>query len=91
MVKIMTCPSCNSEKVKIKREKTGEVSGRYSKKHSVTWWLCIGWWLIMLDICTFGIFHSVFWGKKKANGRASLWHTVAICQNCGHTWETAEK
>ena len=87
----MTCPNCNSEKVKIKREKTGEVSGRYSKKHGVVWWFCVGWWLVMLDICTFGIFHSVFWGKKKANGMASLWHTVAICQNCGHTWETAEK
>ena len=56
----MMCPNCNSEKVKIKREKTGEVSGRYSKRHSVTWWLCVGWWLVMLDICTFGIFHSVF-------------------------------
>ena len=88
----MTCPKCNSEKVKIKREKTGEVSGRYSKKHGTTWWLCVGWWLVLLDIGALGIFHSMFWRKsKKANGKASLWHTVAICQDCGHTWETAEK
>ena len=85
----MTCPKCNSTKVTVKREKTGEVQGRYSKKHGATWWICIGWWLVTLDICTLRIFHSVFFKKSKASGKASLWHTIAICKDCGHTWETS--
>ena len=85
----MTCLKCNSTKVTVKREKTGEVQGRYSKKHGATWWICIGWWLVTLDICTLGIFHSVFFKKSKASGKASLWHTIAICKDCGHTWETS--
>lgn len=86
----MTCPKCNSTKVTVKREKTGEVQGRYSKKHGTVWWICIGWWLVTLDICTLGIFHSVFFKNSKGpNGKASLWHTIAICQDCGHTWETS--
>ena len=85
----MTCPKCNSTKVTVKREKTGEVQGRYSKKHGATWWICIGWWLVTLDICTLGLFHSVFFKKSQASGRASLWHAIAICKDCGHTWETS--
>lgn len=88
----MMCPKCNSENVKVRREKTGEVQGTYTKKkkHGAVWWICVGWWLVLLDICTLGIAH-LFIKKKGTRGTASLWHTVAVCQDCGYTWETADK
>jgi len=91
----MKCPICGCEDVKIKREKIGEIQGGGSRKkkgiysnRSAMWWICIGWFILSLDICTFGLFHLLS-SSKENNGTTGLWHTVAICQGCGHTWETS--
>lgn len=99
----IACPRCGSNKIQIKREKSGEISqknrGVYvEKKHGVFYWLFIGWWIwiyqIMLDILTFGYTY-----RKRKQRRMILvdtydkntdeWITIAICQDCGNTWRTA--
>ncbi len=90
----MKCSICGSENVKIKREKQGEIKGtkRKSKSiysnHNAIWWLCIGWLILICDISTLGLFHLLSFRNE---GNTSLWHTVAICQKCGNTWETSAK
>lgn len=98
----MLCPKCNCENVKIHREKIGNVSGNKGvyakKKHGILYWTFVGWWIWILhiysDILTLGYTRR----KRKQNSihqvgsyhqTDSLWHTVAICQNCGYTWETS--
>jgi uncharacterized Zn finger protein len=72
----MICPKCSSENV------LTHVVTDVKTKHRG----CIGWCLwILLAICTFGlilIIPLLTNSSIKSNQK-----TMAICQNCGYTWE----
>ena len=97
------CPKCGSNNVSYQVAQTGSIGGIIhniggEKRHGVLYWLCVGWWWKplelffrwMLMICTFGIL-----GRKKnkgINGKTisaskNINRTMAVCQNCGHTWK----
>ena len=72
----MTCPKCGSENVNV------QIVTKVKTKHRG----CFGWFLwIMLAICTFGlilIIPALTNSKTKTKEKK-----VAVCQNCGHTWD----
>lgn len=68
------------------------------KHHGIIWWVCIGWWWkigvmiekFVLAVCTMGL--SLLFRKKKRYTATTVTDTkvknktVAVCQNCGKTW-----
>lgn len=96
----MTCPKCGSENVLVTREQGGSVGGAIhtvSTGHGCMWWLTIGWWKWIFDLilwpfkALFNLFTLGLFRRKKGhaytvNANKTVNHTVAVCQNCGHTW-----
>ncbi len=80
----MVCPKCGSENVSIQA-----VSIVSNQKHGLIWWLCIGWWWLIIKligwICI-GIFMLVFKLFKKNKVKTTV-HSYAVCQNCGNKWK----
>jgi DNA-directed RNA polymerase subunit M/transcription elongation factor TFIIS len=75
----MICPKCGSEKVNIQMVQTGAKSSTKGKGCLFT----LGRWLLI--ICTLGLW--LLLGKKKAKTKTKFENQkVAICQNCGNTW-----
>lgn len=102
----MTCPKCGSNDIETQtfQENQGSVSSTKSlyaqKKHGVLWWICIGWWLWMIDLFIW-IFLFVprlivqLCKKKKYVGKSTTatknvitYKTVCTCKNCSYHWET---
>lgn len=91
----MNCPKCGSENVLIQREQTTTVGATkvvgQKKKGcfnfimggwivSLLYWLFIGWWKNL-------IFGKREKGAKSVHAGKTFNKTVAVCQNCGHTWK----
>ncbi len=96
----MACPKCGSENILYQREQTGSVGAstntvviKEAKKSrgclywflggwitDLMWWLAIGWWWKLL-----------FGGRKRGglnfNAGKTINRTMAVCQNCGHSWK----
>ena len=95
----MKCPKCGSENVLVQREMVGSKSEsthgfvQNEKRHGLLWWICIGcWWMPfvwMMDICTLGLtrlFRKKSYTAKSFTRTNAKNKTVAICQNCGKSW-----
>lgn len=71
----MICPKCQSENVKV--DNVTEVKTKHRG--------CLSWCLwILLALCTCGlilIIPLITNSKTKSKTK-----TMAVCQNCGHTW-----
>lgn len=91
------CPKCESSNVFINREQRGTLGASTNKvvvvnrkSHGCLYWLCCGWIISILYWLCIGWWWGLLFGKKKSglNFHASktLNKTVAICQDCGHTW-----
>lgn len=71
------------------------------KRHGAMYWIFVGWWFWMFKLifemfrwmillCTLGLV-----GRKKDKGiqgrtitaSKSINRTMAVCQNCGHSWK----
>lgn len=84
----MQCPECKSENVTVQREQTANIGAGTNKiviqepkrSRGSLYWLFIGWWKTLL-----------FGGRKKSglnfHANKNINKTIAICQNCGHTWK----
>ena len=92
----MNCPKCGSPNVSFQRESSGNVGATkfsYGRRgHSLFWWLLIGWWWKPIWFITFGWWTWIFKRPKRGGGVAiqankNINRTVAVCQNCGHTWK----
>lgn len=105
----LVCPTCGSTNVstQVFQEESGSTTitkgkSKYKEKgHNILWWIFIGSWWWMIDLClwifAFPIkFLTKLFHKKKYKGKSkSVSHTVnhikyktmCTCQNCGHTWE----
>ena len=86
----MKCPRCRSRDVRVEL-----VRERRATRHSLAWWLLIGWWIWPFKL----LFLPVIWsqeaerkGKRPPPRRDEMvTRSVAVCQHCGHHWRSGEK
>lgn len=96
----MACPRCGSENIMYQREQTGNIGvgtnrvviQQPSKSHGCLYWLCIGWWWKPVYWLCFGWWLGLlFGGRNKGgwniHGNKTINRTMAVCQNCGHSWK----
>lgn len=80
----MVCPNCNGTNVNIQVINESKL---VTKHHGIIWWLCIGWWWIFVKwlILTIpALIFTIFIGKRKKI--KNIQRKIAVCQNCGKTW-----
>lgn len=91
----MTCPKCKSENVTVQSVQTGTVGkDTYNapKKKSCISWILGGWIIDLLFWIFIGWWKNLLFGKRRKIGTKTGWRkarykTMAICQNCGHSWK----
>lgn len=94
----MTCPKCKSNSISYQREQAGTMGTSTNtvviqkvKSHSCLWWLMIGWWWKLIYWICIGWWWKPLFGKKKSglniHANKSINRTMAVCQNCGHSWK----
>jgi hypothetical protein len=97
------CPKCGSSNINFQIEQTASIGGSIhriggEKHHGVLYWACIGWWWKplawffrwLLRIGTLGIMgrkRDKGIGGKTITASKNINKTMAVCQNCGHTWK----
>lgn len=80
----MKCPKCGSENVTVQVVTETELK---EKKHGAIWWLCVGWWWIPIKWLVFtlpALIIAIFKPKKYKTKTHSK--KVAVCNNCGKSW-----
>ena len=104
----MTCPKCGSMHVDVQvfQENQGTVTtsktqSKYKEKgHGCLWWILIGSWWWMIDLCLWICFFIPrlviqLFKKKKYTGKSSTVSTsqnlisyrrICSCNECGHSW-----
>ena len=81
----MKCPKCNSDNV---QTQVLNESKLVTAHHGILWWLCIGWWRIVvkwLFLTIPALLAAIFVGKRKKIKNVTK--TVHVCQNCGNSWQ----
>ena len=81
----MRCGRCGSTNVYVTSVNETQLKDAH---HGCFWWMMIGWWWIPVKwICLTipAILAKLFIPKKQraVNKR----YSVAVCQNCGHSWK----
>lgn len=81
----MTCPKCGSQNVNV--QVVNEVKLK-NKHHGVIWWICVGWWWIPIKWLFFTLPALIFkvFGRKKQKA-VNIQKNIAVCQDCGYSWE----
>lgn len=84
----MKCQKCGSENVNVQLVNKQEFK---IEKHSLIWWLIVGWWWI--PIKWFVLYIILGWlvipFKMLLPKKKNLINTVEghkVCNNCGHHW-----
>ena len=81
----MICPKCGSYNVSIQAVTDTQLK---AKHHSIFWWLLVGVWWVPLKWLVFTIpalIIKIFAPKRQ---KLKTTHsTMAICQQCGHSWK----
>lgn len=83
------CPKCGSSDITFQREQSGSIgvgTNRVTvkKSHGCLWWMCIGWWYWLF----IGWWKDlIFGGGLNIGGSKNINRTMAVCQNCGHSWK----
>lgn len=81
----MTCPKCGSQNVNVSVIDEMQLK---DKHHGCLWWVCIGWWWLMVKWLVFtlpALIVAIF--KPKKQKLVNKQKTMYACQNCGHTWK----
>lgn len=76
----MTCPKCGSSNVNVQIVQDNAVTR--TKKTGCLW----GIGRLLLIICTFGLWLIIGKRKSKSTTKYSS-RKVAVCGNCGHSWD----
>lgn len=84
----MKCQKCGSENVNVQLVNKQEFK---IEKHSLIWWLIIGWWWIPIKWVVLYVILSwvVIPFKMLLPKKKKLINTVEgykVCNNCGHHW-----
>lgn len=76
----MVCPKCGSENVVV--QAVGHVR---NKKHSIWYWIFIGWWLkpLLWLFLTLPMLIIKLFGSKKVTTKVK---SHAVCQACGYNY-----
>lgn len=81
----MICKRCGSSNVTVQAINTTQLKNAH---HGCLWWCCIGWWWIPVKwifLTVPALLAKIFVPKKqKAVNKTKR---IAVCQNCGHSWE----
>lgn len=94
------CPKCGSFNVSVQREQTGNISA-FQNQSTVTsgkrskgclYWVLIVWWVKPMKLLLFDWWFYLLFGRKRHGGinfavSKAINHTIAVCQNCGNTWQ----
>lgn len=96
----MQCPKCGSENVNVQREQTASfgagtntvVIQEAKRSKGCLYWCLIGWWYKPLYWLCIGWWKNLLFGGKKKGGlnfnaNKSINRTMAVCQDCGHSWK----
>lgn len=94
----MACPKCGSSNISYQREQTASVGAGTNKvviqkvkSHGCLWWLMIGWWWKLIYWMCIGWWWKPLFGRRNTGlnfyANKSINHTMAVCQNCGHSWK----
>ena len=99
-VTVRVCPKCGSPYIQYQREQSGPCGVSQSgvtimapkKRKGCLYWLFIGWWWEPTYWVTIGWWWRLFFGGRRKKGwnlnaSETINHTVAVCQNCGHSWK----
>lgn len=88
----MKCKKCGSENVSV--QVVNETDTKLvTKHHGIIWWVLVGWWLPIkwfAQLVLFGVFAILYWLFKSPKYKTVTRHrkvSLAVCQDCGHTWE----
>ena len=79
----MKCPKCRSENVEI--QMVSEVKEK--RKKGILYWIFIGWWwepILWVFLTIPKLIFTIFGRKTKVVTEVKK---IAICQDCGHSWE----
>ena len=76
----MHCKRCGSSFVNIQA-----VTTLKRKRHSIFYWLLIGWWFELIMWIFFTLPWLIIKILKPAKYKSKV-HKEAICQNCGYSW-----
>lgn len=93
------CPKCGSDNINFQRETISSTTTmKHYSKHGLFYYLFVWWWIWIFKlmwgaikfIFTLGL--SFFLRKKKEVGSSvgktiNNNKTIAVCQNCGNSWE----
>lgn len=95
-----TCPKCGSPHIQYQREQAGSVGASQNsvvvmpakRTKGCLYWICFGWFFDLMYWMLVGWWWRLLFGGKRKKGwnlnaSKTLNHTVAICQNCGHSWK----
>lgn len=81
----MKCPKCASENVNVQMV----TETKLKKKHSVVYWLLIGWWLEPIMWLFFFLPMLIIKIFKPKNYKTKSTHkSMCVCQSCSHTWKS---
>lgn len=95
-----TCPRCKGNNISYQREQTASfgagtnkvVVQQAKKSKGCLYWLCIGWWWTPIYWLLIGWWWKLLFGGRTKGGlnfnaSKSINRTMAVCQNCGHSWK----
>lgn len=81
----MICPKCGSGNVNIQAVTNTQLK---KKHHGIIWWLLIGWWWLPIWWLLFTIPALIVKILAPKRQKLKVKHsTMAICQQCGHSWK----
>lgn len=96
----VACPKCGGTNISYQREQTASfgagtnkvVIQKEKKSKGCLWWMCIGfWWVPMYWLLIGWWWRPIMGGRAKSglnfNASKSVNRTMAVCQNCGHSWK----
>lgn len=83
----LICPRCGSTNINVQMVSETNLK---TKRHSIFWWLLIGWWWIPFKWIVFTIpalFIKIFAPKKYKT--TTTHRSMVVCQNCGNNWQAS--
>lgn len=95
----MVCPKCGGNNVVVQQVQTGNIGAAQNKVYvqpakkskGCLYWCIIGWWLVPMKFIIWDWWAKLLFGGRNKSGlnfsaNKILSKTVAICQNCGNSW-----
>ena len=96
------CPKCGGTNINYQREQSGNVGAftntvyvkEPQKRRGCLYWVCCLWLFELLYWLFIGWWWNLLFGRKRHGGvgfnaNKAFNHTVAVCQNCGYSWNAS--